>query len=212
MSHGDRWCSVLSKLSLNTRFVCMWTSSSTNSWSILFLLWEWIHPSIDQYWSHTDTDQMTPGTLYTNLESSLNRGSPVLWSVTPSRNVDIQVTWGSLNISVVKTPWTSSLTSSSKRYCQLNVVSHDCVSMCTKEDYGLHCHWDLLGSHNIHKHLILSLHLVQILAPRNLGKILHHWPDILLDTGIHQQQLEEYVFLGVITIPRVLTPYDNVGK
>jgi hypothetical protein len=36
---------------------------------------------------------------------------------------------------------------------QLNVVSHDCVSMCTKKDYGLHCH--LRGSHNIHKHLIL---------------------------------------------------------
>jgi hypothetical protein len=59
-------------------------------------------------------------------------------------------------ISGVKAPWTSSLTSSSKRHCTSNVVSHDYVSMCTKKDYGLHCH--LLGTHNIHKHLILCLH------------------------------------------------------
>ncbi len=50
----------------------------------------------------------------------------------------------------------SSLTSSSKWYCTSNVVSHNCVSMCTKKDYGLHCH--LLGAHSIHKHLILYLH------------------------------------------------------
>ncbi len=68
-------------------------------------------------------------------------------------------------------------------YCTSNVVSHNCVSMCTKKDYRLHCH--LIGSHSIHKHLILYLHLAQILAPRSLSKILHHWPDILLDTRIH---------------------------
>ncbi len=34
---------------------------------------------------------MTPETLYTNQANSLNRGSPVLLSVTPSRNVSIQV-------------------------------------------------------------------------------------------------------------------------
>ncbi len=68
----------------------------------------------------------------------------------------------------VKTPWVSSLTSSSKRYCTLNVVSHDCdcVSTCTKKDYGLHFH--LIGDHIIHKHLILCLHLGQILVPRSL--------------------------------------------
>jgi hypothetical protein len=68
-------------------------------------------------------------------------------------------------------------------YCTSNVVSHNCVSMCTKKDYRLHCH--LIGAHSIHKHLILCLHLAQILAPRSLSKILHHWPDILLDTRIH---------------------------
>jgi hypothetical protein len=63
------------------------------------------------------------------------------------------------------------LTSSSKRYCALNVVSHDCVSMCVKKNYGLHCH--MLGTHSFfHKHLILCLHLAQILAPRILRKIL----------------------------------------
>jgi hypothetical protein len=37
-----------------------------------------------------------------------------------------------LNISGVKTPWTSSLTSSSKRYCTLNVVtSHTTLSSCS---------------------------------------------------------------------------------
>ncbi len=46
------------------------------------------------------------------------------------------------------------------RYCTSNVVSHDCVSMCTKKDYGLHCH--LLGAHIIHKHLILCFHLVVV--------------------------------------------------
>jgi hypothetical protein len=65
-----------------------------------------------------------------------------------------------------------SLTSSSKRYCTLNVVSPDYVSVCTKKDYRLHCH--LLGAHIIHKHLILRLHLAQILDPRRLRKILHH--------------------------------------
>ncbi len=66
MSHGNRWRSVLSKLSLSTRFVCVRTSFSTNFWSSLFLLWQWIHPSIDQQCSHTDTEHMTPETLYVN--------------------------------------------------------------------------------------------------------------------------------------------------
>ncbi len=72
---------------------------------------------------------MTPETLYVNQARSLNRGSPVLLSVTPSRNVAIQVAWGSLSISGVKAPWASSLTSSSNRYCTSNVVSQksDCV-------------------------------------------------------------------------------------
>ena len=78
---------------------------------------------------------------WSNQTTSLNRGTQVLLSVTPSRNVDIQVAWGSLSISGVKSPWASSLTSSSKRYCTLNVVSHDCVSMCTKKDYELRCPW-----------------------------------------------------------------------
>ncbi len=52
--------------------------------------------------------------------------------VTPSTNVTIQVAWGRLSILGVKAPWVSSLTSSSKRYCTSNVVSHDPVGMCTK--------------------------------------------------------------------------------
>ncbi len=165
-------------------FVCVRTSFSSNFWSSLFLLWEWIHPSVDQQCSHTDTEHMTPETLYVNQARSLNSGSPVFLSVTPSRNVAIQVVWGSLSISGVKEPWVSSLTSSSKRYCTSNVVSHDCVSMCTKKDYRLHCH--LFGVNCFHKHLILCLHLAQILVlPRRPSKILHHWPDILLDTLIH---------------------------
>ncbi len=121
-----------SKLSLSTMFVCERTSFSTNFWSNLFLLWEWIHPSIQQQCSHADAEHMTQETLYVNQAISLSRSSPVLLSVTPSRkNVAIQVAWGSLSISVVKAPWTSSLTSSSKRYCT-PVVCHDCVRMCTK--------------------------------------------------------------------------------
>ncbi len=98
MSHGNRSRSASSKLSLRTRFVCVWTSFSTNFWSILYFLWEWVHPSIDHQYSHTDTEHMTPETLYTNQGRSLNSGSPVLLSVTPSRNVVIQVAWGSLSI------------------------------------------------------------------------------------------------------------------
>ena len=47
---GKRSRSASSKLSLITRFVCTRTSFSTNFWlrSRLSLLWEWIHPSIDQ--------------------------------------------------------------------------------------------------------------------------------------------------------------------
>ncbi len=76
-----------------------------------------IHPSIDQQWSHGVTEHMTSETLYTNQTSSLKMGSPVLLSVTPSTNVSIQVVWGNFIISGVKTPWTSSFTSSSKGYC-----------------------------------------------------------------------------------------------
>jgi hypothetical protein len=61
----------------------------------------------------------------------------------------------------VKAPRASSLTSSSKRYCTLNVGSYDCVSMCVKKDYALLCH--LLGAHSIYKHRILCLRLAQIL-------------------------------------------------
>ncbi len=163
MSHGNRWRSVSSKLSLSTRFVCVRTSFSTNFWLSLFLLCEWIHPSIDQQRLHADAEHMTPETLYANQASSLNRGSPVLstGSVTPSRHVSIQVAWGSFSISGVKAPRASSLTSSSKRYCTLNVGSYDCVSMCAKKDYALLCH--LLGAHSIYKHRILCLRLAQIL-------------------------------------------------
>ncbi len=133
MSHGNRRRSVSSKLSLSTMFVCERTSFSTNFWSNLFLLWEWIHPSIQQQCSHADAEHMTQETLYVNQAISLSGGSPVHLSVTPSRkNVTIQVAWGSLSISVVKAPWTSSLTSSSKWYCTPNVVCHDWVRMCTK--------------------------------------------------------------------------------
>ena len=40
--------------------------------------------------------------------------------------------------------------------------------MCSKKDYGLHCH--LFGDHNIHKHLILCLHLLKSLPPGALEK------------------------------------------
>ncbi len=92
----------------STRFVCVRTSFSTNFWWSLFLLFEWIHPSIDLQCSHADTDYMTPETLYENEKSSLNMDSPVLLSVTPSTNVSIQVAWGSFIISGVKAPWASS--------------------------------------------------------------------------------------------------------
>ncbi len=75
------------------------------------------NPSIDQQCLHVDVE--------VNQSSSLNRGSLVLVSVTPSRNVGIQVGWGI--ISGVKGPWVSSLTSSSKRYCTPNVVTLNCV-------------------------------------------------------------------------------------
>jgi hypothetical protein len=61
MSHGNTWRSASSKLCLSTRFVCARTSFSTNFWSSLFLLCEWIHPSTDQQWSHTEAEHMTPG-------------------------------------------------------------------------------------------------------------------------------------------------------
>jgi hypothetical protein len=41
------------------------------------LSWEWIHPSIDQKFSHTDVEHMTPETLYVNQTSSWNTDSPV---------------------------------------------------------------------------------------------------------------------------------------
>ncbi len=50
MSQGNK-CRTSSKLSLSTRFVCVWTSFSTNVWWSLFLLLEWIHPSsIPSWW------------------------------------------------------------------------------------------------------------------------------------------------------------------
>ena len=53
MSHGNRWWRASSKLSLSTRFVCARTSFWTNFWWRLFLLFEWIHPSIDQQCSQS---------------------------------------------------------------------------------------------------------------------------------------------------------------
>ncbi len=41
----------------------------------------------------------------------------------PSRNVSIQVSWGTSIILGVKIPWTSSFTSSSKRWCAYHVIS-----------------------------------------------------------------------------------------
>ncbi len=73
MSHGNRWCRVSS--SFSTRFVCTRTSFSSNVWWNLFLLLESIHPSIDQQCSHSDAENMTTETLYTNQTSSLNMGS-----------------------------------------------------------------------------------------------------------------------------------------
>jgi hypothetical protein len=102
MSHGNRWSSVSSKLSLSTRFVCARTSFSTNFLLRLLFLWEWIHPSIDQQCSRADAEHMTPETLHTNQASSFHGGSPVLRSVTPSRNFSIEVVWGSFSISGVK--------------------------------------------------------------------------------------------------------------
>ncbi len=54
--------------------VCERVSQLTSDRSILFLLWEWIHPLIDQQFSHADPEHMTPETLYVNQTSSLNRG------------------------------------------------------------------------------------------------------------------------------------------
>jgi len=81
MSHGNRWRSVSSKLSLSTRFVCARTSFSTNFWSSLFLLWEWIHPSTDQQCSHADAEHMTPETLYANHinNGTWGCGLPSIW-------------------------------------------------------------------------------------------------------------------------------------
>ena len=85
MSHGNRWWRAASKLSLSTRFVCARRSLSTNSWLSLFLLLEWIHPSIDQQCSQADAEHMTPEALYANQASSLKMGCPVLLSLPPSR-------------------------------------------------------------------------------------------------------------------------------
>ncbi len=65
----------------STRFVWTRTSYSTNFWWTVFLLFEWIHLSIDQQCSHTDVEHMTPETLYTNQTSSFHMGSPVFLSV-----------------------------------------------------------------------------------------------------------------------------------
>jgi len=66
-----------------TRFVWTRTSCSTTFWWTVFLLFEWIHPSIDQQCSYTDAEHMTPETLYTNQTSFLNMVRPVFLSVTP---------------------------------------------------------------------------------------------------------------------------------
>ncbi len=118
-----------------------------------------------------------------------------IYHTSPSR----KVVWGSCITSGVKAPWVSSSTSSSKRCCTLNVVSYDCVSMWVKKDYGLPCH--LIGSHSVHKHHVL--HLVQILVPRSLRKILHHWPDILLEPDIHVPTTDKIVcpFRNQLSIP-----------
>ncbi len=117
-------------------------------------------------------------------------------SVTPWTNVAFQVVWGTLSISGVKAPWASSLTSSSKRYCTSNVVSHDCVSMCTKKDYGLHCH--LLGTHIFNKHLILFFRLAQILAPRSLRKILTR--QFLIITSLQHSTNSTWVGVLISTV------------
>ncbi len=71
----------------STQGLCVWTSFSTNFWWRSFLLFEWIHPWIDQHWSHADTENMTPETLYVNQTNSLNMGIPVFLLVTPTTNV-----------------------------------------------------------------------------------------------------------------------------
>ena len=114
---------------------------------------------------------MTPKTLYSNQEISLNRDTPVLLSVTPSRNVSILFE----EVSACRgwnhhecRPWPPPHQNDTVHSMLSVWPSYDCVSMCTKKDYQLLCH--LLGSNNIHKHRILRLHLAQILVHRILKK------------------------------------------
>jgi hypothetical protein len=176
--------SVSSKLSFSTRFVCVQTSFSTNFWSSLFLLWEWIHPSIDQHSSHADPEHTTPETLYVNQTSSLNKGNAVHLSVTPSRNVAIQVAWGSLSISGWKhhehRPWPRHQNDTVHSILSVTIAI---ASVCVPRkimDYTIAC-LEPTASTNIS---YCAFILLKSLPPGAL-KILHHWPGILFDTGIH---------------------------
>ena len=105
---------------------------STNSWLSLFLLLDWIHPSIDQECSQAEDDHMTPGTFYTNKAISLKMGCPVFrmcfcLSVTPK--LHLQVTFLTMFLEedtsflVWKDHQHPPFTSSSKRYCTHHVIS-----------------------------------------------------------------------------------------
>ncbi len=56
-SHGRRPASYISRRCSNFKLVWVRTRSSTSFWPSLFLLFEWIQPSIDKIWSHTDVEQ-----------------------------------------------------------------------------------------------------------------------------------------------------------
>ncbi len=75
MSHGKRWWRVSSKLSLTTRFACARTSFSTNFWWSLFLLFDWIHPSIDQ------SVHMQTLTTWHQRPCTWTRQAPWIWVV-----------------------------------------------------------------------------------------------------------------------------------
>ena len=68
--HGNRRWRTRSELSFSTRLVCAQTSLSITCCPILFLLFEWIRPSIDQQWSLEDTEHTSPQTLSANQTSS----------------------------------------------------------------------------------------------------------------------------------------------
>jgi hypothetical protein len=169
MSHGVKWTDdvVFHPNSPSVPGVCVWTSFSTYFWSNLFLLWEWIYPSIDQQCSQVDTEDTTPETLYVNQTSSLNRGdrwfcSYHLQQITVTSRL-LEEVWSFRGWKHhERRPWPRHQNDTVHSMLLVTIVSVLCV-LVTKTDYGLHCH--LLGAHNIHKHLMLRLHLVQILAP-----------------------------------------------